>query len=224
MSMKNTNENLFGEQLCLGGVPVVGFGTVLGEHSVGETRDLINVLEWRTDKINQGWREIAERGLSNVALKGDPSFQTDLDAYLDRWISARRKAKLTLAAITLATPFVAESLVPSEGTYQDLLHATSATYPSYGKGDLPDVQHRLQAMRPNNPIDFSGMPNSNAPDFDLNAYRAADTVWKATGEPVQSFFEENKGKIAFGIGTVIAVVALIYAGPHIAKLIPERSK
>ena len=86
-------------------------------------------------------------------------------------------------------------------------HALSKTPGATGTGDFQDLYNRLTAAQ-GRPVDMSKLPQPTAPDADLTAYKAADTVIRA-GEAVARQITPSKGTgtlVVVGLGLVLGVL------------------
>lgn len=161
--------------------------TILGHHTISETKDLIQDYEWRIDALNKALGSVRV-----TLLTADPALIDDWDAFLSRWTTAKYKAKAMMLLAATEHAGVPDSINPSEDIYQSVLNAGSPTQPLYTPKDLPGLALRIQKVIP---VTFPPRPSSVAWDFDLAAYKATDTGAKVIQQTGQAAAQAAKGAV-----------------------------
>jgi hypothetical protein len=188
--------------------------TILGRHTIAETKSLLNLMEWRIDN----WNDVVA-GLKRAepeTLDKDATLVRDWNAFLERWVSAKTGVRAKYVAALIANPLLGPEMIPDEDGYQALLHASSATYPLYTPTDLPGLQQRISKLHPERKYDFGDPPKDFSLDLDLQAYKAADSAAKGiekakekAQESGKDFLADNYGKIAIVGGGAIATLIVL---------------
>jgi hypothetical protein len=193
--------------------------TILGRHTISETKALLNLMEWRIDNLNDV--VVAYKRDEPTIFDKDPTLVRDWDTLIARWVDAKGWVKTRYVAALIANPLVGPEVIPDEDNYQALLHAGSTTYPRYTDTDLPGLQARIQKLHPERVLDFGPPPKDFSLDLDLQAYRAADTSAKAIvaaekrmEQGTQDWASNNYGKIALVAGSAVAA-ALVMRKLHL---------
>lgn len=158
--------------------------TILGQHTVAETRDLLNRTAYVVNVLQAAWERFAPAwvprpGASYMTQDG----RTPRERWLADWVTFRDRldavhARAKLIALQSLKPGVPASLIDAEKVYADLMRAiTKSGAGDYVTGDLPDLRERLSAALAEYnypPLDFSAMPGSDAADVDFIAYTNVD--------------------------------------------------
>jgi hypothetical protein len=180
--------------------------TMLGLHTVAETKDQIEEFEWRIQALNKALRSVAD-----TAAASDATLPLQWDEFLSRWTLTKYKAKARLLLAMGVHPGAPESVVPAEEVYHDVLLGSSPTYPLYTSADLPGLQERIQRLVP--VMTFPPRPARVAWDFDASAYKASDATAKAatqTGKAATSAVADSiathPGYYALGAAALVGGV------------------
>ncbi len=164
--------------------------TILGQHTIDETRQLIRTVEFRIDRTTQTLLTHLEFNAENVALVND------WNAFVDeRWKAAHDKAIASMLNSKILNPLVSESIMPAEKEFQIISTAINAKPGVISPGDLSDLINRLEKAS-GLTLDETGHPMPPDFDPDLGAFQRADAAIKA-GEGAAKAFEASLP----GIGT-----------------------
>jgi hypothetical protein len=185
--------------------------TILGQHTVSETRDLIAVLNGRTIDLTNGFQTIQQTPALSTQ---DPALAADWAAYLARWATSENNEQQYLNVLSIGNPTVPESVLPSEASYQRILKTVNPQLPNaYTDKDLMGLQIRIQKLTTIPWVNRQLPPDF---DFDLSTYQAADSAAKgiqSAGSGALSTLGEAAaanwkplvvGGIAVGAGLIIA--------------------
>lgn len=181
--------------------------TILGKHTVAELRELVADKDFA---IQQTLALYKSSNWTQCPARAD--WDWDWKNFFERYSTARSTAKQKMFLITAANPLVGPSVMPAEEEYQLILRAiTKSGTGLYVKGDLPDLQQRLQnAVRRN--IDYSGRPGYSTTDLDMVAYKKADgtvKVIEATGTQVQKNLTSGPALLAFGAVGIVGAAVIV---------------
>lgn len=182
--------------------------TILGQHTVAETRDLIRSLQFRINKIDQQWQKVRSQRMNPPSPEQQ---RTDDDwlSFLRVWTDTRDKQTIAMTAGIVASPAVHPSVLPAEQSWKAIDDVTRVRIPH-----LKDIDQRIaaEAMALSlPPIDLSQQPGQNAPDADFAALTKLDAAIAATGNPLgkpggtDSIAKSPLGLIVIG-GAIIAVI------------------
>jgi len=193
--------------------------TILGKHTLDETRHLIRTVEFRiqeTDKvyanISDGWKS------SNTAAWTE--LQGDWAAFRKRWVATRDEVLRRLLVITIGNPLVSESVLPSEPEYKLIKCAINVgCEDTYTKGDLTDCILRIEKAA-GAPIDETNKPIPAGWDPDLKAYKEVDGAVKKGEAAAAAAAASGKKLVASNlplvIGGGIALVGVAVVGTIVA--------
>lgn len=184
--------------------------TILGKHTVAELRELITDKDFSIKQtlalyssFNTPWKSSAEHA----------EWKKDWDIFFDRYSKARSTAKQKMFIITAANPLVGPTVMPAETEWQLVKHAiTVSGQGDYVKGDLPDLQHRLETAS-NRSIDYSGRPGYTASDLDMVAYKQADgsiKIIEKGGEAAKELATSGTALYLYGILGIAGAGGLLY--------------
>jgi hypothetical protein len=184
--------------------------TILGMHTVMETVDLIRATEFRVKQVMEQWRKVKLKRL-NPPTAAQVQLDKDVDAFINRWTSARDAASLEMLAITTATPLVPMEVLPAEIQFANVDNATRRDSPRLG-----DIQNRLDIEAKAlglKAIDLSATPSQNSADLDFQAFKGLDAAIKSGEKAVKDAAKSNAG-LLIGAGLLgvlgIVVVTKVY--------------
>lgn len=195
--------------------------TVMGQHTVTETYDLMKTVEFRIkagDKVNN---QITEAQI-NANLQGFTETEEDWTKFKARWATRRDDVLLRLFLRNQANPLVPASMISSEPEYKLVKQAINVGGgDTYAKGDLMDCLLRIEkiaALR----IDEKDAPLPAGFDPDLAAYKKVDDSIKAGEQAASVAADAAKGAAtkvpwyvwAGGIA-IVGGVGLAYASPFL---------
>jgi hypothetical protein len=179
--------------------------TVLGHHSIGELKDWLSAVDYETGQIAVAYTSFASAWQAQDAAT-HKDWATDWKSFQARYGAARAKARSVIARSRLEVG-IPESLLPVEDEWQGVLHALAANPGTVAKGDFQDLYNRLTAAQ-GKPVDMSKMPQPTAPDADLNAYGAVDSIIRE-GEAVVGQVTPSRGTgtlVVVGLGLVLGIL------------------
>jgi hypothetical protein len=182
------------------------FGSILGKHTAHELA--VDGLNWQgfvTDMATH----IAENydSWQTSDPNGWTTWKRDWDAFLSRWDTARAKAEAVV--ISAQNSMLGWDYTTAESDYQALAQTfQNGQYPSPGGFD--DLYRRWvtagKAPVPNIKVTID--PNA-APDLDIAAYKASDTILKAV-TPTNPFAAMPLWeKVLWGVGALVSLGIVI---------------
>lgn len=172
--------------------------TIAGRHTMQETRQLIAAKDALIKQIDDAFK--SSRWAGNDAKK----WQADWYAFNQRWIHMKKEVNSGFMKLSIMSPGIPASAVPSEDEWQMVLHACNVSGDGiYTTGDLPDMQNRLEAVI--GPfIDSSKIPKQDGWDGDLAGYKEADKATTGIKTAATSDTTRNIGLlVAAGVGIYI---------------------
>lgn len=169
--------------------------TIFGQHTVHELDDLLKALSYEVDQISRAsadcaaWKQRDPQGYS--------AWTSEWSKFIAEWAHvshvAMRRVELT--------PHATWDYVPLEDDYQRLLRAFQPSH---------ELERRF--LRESQcTVTMSAVPQPTAPDFDLQAYQAADSATKwIEGKAVNLTVTTKRvvPVILGGVGLTIAAVLL----------------
>lgn len=187
--------------------------TILGRHTVAETRDLIRATEFRVNQNLKQWEAIKKRRAPQVTLAQN-RLDSDIAKFVDRWTSVRDTQTLAMLAAVLANPGVAIFILPAEDQYVAIDNATRRTDPRLKviESGIDQEASTLGLI----PTDLSGTPAQNSPDADFAALGKLDQAIAAAGNPLgkpggsDSVATSPLGLLAIGGVALAGVVGVLY--------------
>ena len=187
--------------------------TILGQHTIAETRDLIRALQFRITKLDQQLSRVRSQRLSPPTAD-----QQNLDdawtSFLRVWTDSRDKNTLAMAAGMAANPGVADFVLPAESNFQDITNVVQVRVPH-----LAELQQNIEAQASAlqiAPVDLSGVPPQNSPDADFAALGKLDAAIAAVGNPLgkpggtDSVAKSPLGLILIGGAVIAGIGGVLY--------------
>lgn len=187
--------------------------TVLGKHTIAETRDLMRSLQFRINACLDQQNKIL------MARSGPPTekqFQTeqDLKTLVLRWNKVRDEETRKLTILSLGAPLVPAHMQPSEDSYVAVNKAVAVDFPR-----LITVQQQLDVQSRELEIpelNFDKIPPQDSPDMDFAALKKLDSAIaegekqaKAAAGTVKEAAKSNVGlMIGLGLAGAAGVVVL----------------
>lgn len=175
--------------------------TILGKHTLDETRDLLAVADYR----------FSETGKAYDALQSKPAdIVTDWTALSSKWAKDRvsfRNRLLVAAANNLLLP---ASAIATEDVWRDIL--AYVQFQENVKGSLQDITRRIEQAS-GKQIRYENQPGQNSPDVDIALFKDLDNKTKeldaaanAAGGGIKDAATSKWGLMA--IGGVIAILVV----------------
>ncbi len=187
--------------------------TIMGLHTVAETRDLIRFLEFRINQNMKQWELIKTKRLP-PATGAQRQLDDDIVVFMKRWVTVRDESTLIMLAAVLANPSVAPFLLPAEQQFVAVDEATRRDNPR-----LMDIQGRIdeEAHQQNLPsVDLSKIPPQNSPDTDFEALRKLDAAIKDGEEAAAKAAAKAKDAAKSNVGLIIGAVGVGVVGVVVA--------
>jgi hypothetical protein len=184
--------------------------TILGQHTVAETRDLIRAIEFRVNKDVQQFGRIQAQRL-NPPTAAQTKLDSDMTAFIREWTDTRDKQTVLMTASVLANPSVAPFILPAEKQFVAINDVVSVRIPH-----LMDIEQRIDTEAANiglAPTDRSGAPPQNSPDADFVALKKLDSAIKDGETAAKGAAKSNTGLIigAAVLGVIgVVVVTKVY--------------
>lgn len=180
--------------------------TVLSQHTVTETRDLIRATEFRVNKLAAQLEKVTAARGSVPASAEQVALTKDFATFVRRWTDVRDK-QLALMGLSIATnPNVHPAILPAEVNFQAIVNASTREDPR-----LIDLQGRITAegnLAGLPPVDLSQIPPQNSPDADFLALKKLDEAIKAAEARAKGAATSKTGLLVIGG----AIAALGFAG------------
>lgn len=187
--------------------------TILGQHTIAETRDLIRSLQFRITKNDQQLSKVQQQRLAPPTAT-QVALDNDWVAFIRVWTDERDKNTLAMAAGMAANPGVAPFVLPAESNFKAITNVTQARVPHLG-----ELQQRISAEAAAlslPPVDLTGTPPQDSPDADFQALRKLDAAIGALGNPLgkpggtDSVAKSPLGLILIGGAVLAGVVGILY--------------
>ncbi len=189
--------------------------TILGQHTVAETRDLIRACEFRVNKNLQQLQRIQSFRLRPPSLEqfeAQQKLDTDMANFVKKWTNVRDRETLLMTASMLANPAVAPFIMPAESSYKAIDGAFRVDIPHF-----KDIEQRIDAearLLNMAPTDLGGIPAQNSPDADFAALKKLDSAIaageKAAKDAGKAAGEAAKSNMGLVIGAgVVGVVGIV---------------
>lgn len=188
--------------------PKPRFGTVMGEHTVAELKDLLAAKDVEIARVEQAYQKILDQGPPTQAVV---QWKNDWDSFRTRWNSAKKDAQDAIDAWGYNL-FVPDNMAIVESQYVGVVKALSQAYPELHTipGDFVDLSARLTEL--GGVVDSGPIPQPKpGSDFDLNALHnatAITTVIDQAGHAIQPFLPGKKTLILVAIGLGLGLVLL----------------
>ena len=187
--------------------------TILGKHTIDETRHLIAVAQFRINRTNDLVNQLPYTA-ENVQLVKDWNEFVEV-----RWKQAHALALEGILGLKLANPLVPEHSMPAETQYMRIVNAMNKQEGLIQKGDLTDFISRFEAAT-DKKFDSEGQPVPEGWDPDLAAYQEVDATIKA-GEKIATEVKTEvmaaaKSYLGLTIGLGLGAVALVVGGTVLA--------
>ncbi len=155
--------------------------TILGQHTIAETRDLIRFNEFRINKYLNRLQQLQMRRLQPISVE-QQQLDNDMTIFVKRWVDVRDKNTLAMAAGMAANPGVVPEILPAESNFVAINKATSIDNPRF-----ITIEQRVDAESAAAglaEVDLSASPGQNSPDADFLAMRKLDAAIAAAGNPL----------------------------------------
>ncbi len=187
--------------------------TILGQHTVAETRDLMRALQFRINRIDEQWFKIQE--LRRGKTEAQERIDADWISFQRVWTDTRDKQAMLLGLSIGSNPNVHPAVLPAEPNYKAIIDVVQVRIPH-----LKDMEQRIDAeaaalQLP--PTDLSGIPPQNSPDVDMRALAKLDAAIAAAGNPLgkpggtDSVAKSPLGMILIGGAVIATLGGILYA-------------
>jgi len=189
--------------------------TILGQHTVAETRDLIRSQQFRINKNDQQWARIRTRRL-NPPTAAQQKLDDEWIAFMRIWTETRDKQTLFLAAAIAANPNVNSAILPAESNFKAINEVTNVRIPHLKELEqLIDAEARELNIPP---TDLSGIPAQNSPDADFAALQKLDGAIAAGGNPLgKPGGTDSVAKSPLGLALIGAAILVVAGGALYVK-------
>ncbi len=195
--------------------------TILGQHTIAETRDLIRSVEFRVNKYLTRLQQLQMRRLQPTTAE-QQQLDSDMTTFVKRWVDVRDTNTLAMAAGMAANPGVIPDILPAESNWVAIQKAFAGDEPR-----LIDLQNRIDIESNGQgfvPVDLSTIPGQNSPDVDFLAMRKLDAAIAAAGNPLgkpggtDSVLTSPLGLILIVTTLLVAVGGVVYVKTITPKL------
>lgn len=194
--------------------------TILGNHTVGETRDFIRAAEYRINKNVQQWQRIKSFRLRPPTAAEDAQ-QTvtdrEMDAFLKNWTTVRDRETLVMTATMIGAGLAPASVVPAESSFKAVTGALQVRVPHFKEIEMNIDAEAARLGLP--PTDLKGTPSQNTTDVDFAALRKLDAAIK-DGEEAAKKANKAVGEAAkSNVGLMVGgAIVLVLGGGVLAKV------
>jgi len=185
--------------------------TILGKHTITETRDLIRSLQFRvSNAMNQQNKVILAR--SGPPTEKQMQTELDLKILVPRWNKVRDDETQKLTLLSVTNPLAPADMIACEDSWVAVNKAVAVDFPRLITIEQQlDVQSKALDIPP---IDFSKIPPQNAPDLDFAALKKLDKAIadgeKAAKEAGGAVKEAAKSNVGLLIGAgLVGVVGIV---------------
>lgn len=185
--------------------PKPKFGTVLGEHTVAELKDLLAAKTVEVDRVEKAYQKILDLGPPKPEVT---AWKTDWDTFKERWSAATKEAQDAIDAWSW-NPFVPDNMAAAESQYVGVLKALSQAYPELHTvpGDLNDLGIRLTQL--GGEIDNSPLPQPQPnSDFDFNALQTTNAAAQVAQHAADALTLSKKTWVIIGLGVGLGLFIL----------------
>jgi len=138
--------------------------TILGRHTVTETRQLLAVADYRFRETFKAFEALSEK----------PDYLSKQVGELARkWRDNRIEIIAKLVATVAAGFPVPPALLPAESEYNQVL-----AFVQYGEntiGSLQDITKKVEILS-GKPIEYKNQPSQESTDFDVEIYKDLDSA------------------------------------------------
>jgi hypothetical protein len=177
--------------------------TILGQHTVSETRDLIRATEFRVNKLVQLLQRIQTQR-ANPPTDEQLKLDDDMAKFVRKWIDVRDTQTIIMAAAVTANPSVHPVILPAEKQFVAIVEVSTRNPNTDLR--LISLQNRVDTAAEKlglAKVDLSQTPSQNSPDADFLALKKLDAAIKSGEETAKKVVKSNTGLI---IGAVVAGV------------------
>lgn len=188
--------------------------TILGKHTITETRDLMRTIQFRADKNDEVFKSIRPNSSPEYI-----DLKTDWSNWLNQWSQARDRAATELVELSIGQPLVPADVITAENQYQRI--EKGAQVDNGKKNDRTDM---MQLMIRTEQMSGTTFDEKNAPaptdfDPDLIAFKKVDQAIKsgeaAAAEIKKGATSAAKSNLGLVIGGAVGVFLL---GGIVAKV------
>jgi len=178
--------------------------TVLGKHTIDETRQLMRTIEFRIDRAQALVNRLP---FTNENVKLVKEWNEFVEV---RWKNAHDQALNRILLLKINNPLIREDLVPAEGEFNLVMKARNQQGEGViVPGDLTDLVTRLEKGS-GEKLDEEGAPPPPGFDPDIEAFKKADATIKsgeaaaqAAKEAADKLLNEQKDKAKGGVLSLI---------------------
>ena len=188
--------------------------TILGKHTIVETRDLMRTIQFRADKNDEVFKSIRPNNSPEYM-----DLKVDWFNWLNQWKQARDTVADDLVMLSIGQPLVPADVITSEPQYQKIEKGAQVD-----NGKKHDKTDMMQLMIRTEQLSGTTFDEKNAPaptnfDPDLIAFKKVDQAIK-TGEAAAKEAKANVASAAkSNVGLIIgAGIAVFLAGGIVAKV------
>lgn len=200
--------------------------TINGLQSDAEVRDFLTEKNSEVGQTVKGYREQVAPIWAMSDANANDNFNSDLNAFLARWILATTKVTasldtqesalkqglgpLALLSLSPQTLKTFRAAIPAQSEFDMLLGALQKTPGQFQKGDFPELTNRLSII--SNDLGIDGFQvktvQPDAIDIDLDGFQAADATVKA-GEKAASQTVNHFPLILAGVALTLGALFVI---------------
>ena len=192
-------------------------GTIGGHHTLAETRDLMNVVDYRFDEVLDRLKESRERPVDAATLA---ALEADWLRLTTAWGDARSELSRNLTLKRIAAPiYLGAQYIASEDEWKRALAFVEGQ--EFTKGSLQDITLRLERIL-GRKILFEYQPSQDAPDVDIAFYQALDKEIREGEEAAAKVADKAKEIVTSPTGLAIGGSLLALGGLALGiVLLPE---
>lgn len=184
--------------------------TILGQHTINETRDLIRAQQFRITKNDQQFSKVRAQRFSPPSSE-QSVLDMDWANFMRVWTDTRDRETLAMAAGMAANPTVSPDVLPAEKNFKAVNSVLTERIPH-----LKDLEQRINDEAKTlglTPTDLSRMPSQDSPDADFNAMKKLDAAIKDSGNPLgKPGGSDSVARSPLGIALIVGAVAALAGG------------
>ena len=180
--------------------------TILGKHTLSETRDLLAVTDYRFKQVQAAYQNPSSKG------KIDPDLTNDWQTLAAKWATDRFRISAELVDRGLGVAIPANAY-PTEDIWKELIAYTEQSG-DFIKGTLPDVIRRFELAGV--PVNLTNEPTQDSTDVDFQLFGTLDATTKQMEKQADAAKHAALGAVKSNIPLIAGIVG-IAAGIIIIK-------
>ncbi len=183
--------------------------TILGKHTIAETRDLIAATDYRVMQMDRTIEAVRTKRPVGPYTAEETSLENDYGAFKERWAKCKGDALFDLRMLSISNPLAPEDMQSAEAIYKRVDDCVRVTNPR-----LVTIQQRIDSLavaRGVTPIDLSKMGSFfQSGDVDFDGLKKIDAGIKAGEDAASKTVKSNTALYVAGgaIGALVLIGAV----------------